>query len=413
MAAPSGEVTLLFTDIEGSTRLWDSQPEAMAGALRRHDGILREVIEAHRGYVFKTVGDAFCAAFSSAADAVTAAVGVQQALGAEPWPPEVVIRVRMGLHTGSCEERDGDYFGPHVNRTARLEASAHGGQIVVSASTTARLAEAPASGVTLVDLGEHRLKDLARPERVAQVAADGLATAFPPLRSLSNPALRHNLPQVASSFIGRRQELERLRELLAHSRLVTLTGPGGTGKTRLALQAGAEDLDGSADGVWFCDLSLVSHPDGVIREVATVLGIPDLPGRDLLDGVTEGLATRCLLLVLDNCEHLLAAAGVVVDRLLGRCPDVGVLATSRQPLGVPGEHVLRVPPLGLPASGPDDDSLTEVLGSDAATLFVDRPGPTMTGSSSTGPRPDGWRGSAGPSTDCRWPSSWPPPGCAP
>ncbi len=372
MAAPSGEVTLLFTDIEGSTRLWDSRPDAMATALRRHDVILAAVIDAHRGHVFKTVGDAFCAAFASAADAVVAAVEIQRALAAEDWPPDLVIRVRMGLHTGNCEERDDDYFGPNVNRTARLEAVAHGGQILLSASTTALLAVDPLPGVTLVDLGEHRLKDLARPERVAQVVVPGLASEFPPLRSLSNPALRHNLPQVASSFVGRREELSRLRDLLGTTRLVTLTGPGGAGKTRLALQAGAEDLDGSADGVWFCDLSLVAHPDGIVREVATVLGVPDLPGRDLLDAVTASLVTRRLLLVLDNCEHLLADAAAVVDRLLARCPDVGILATSREPLGVPGEHVLRVPPLGLPAGGPGADSRAAVLSSDATTLFVDR-----------------------------------------
>ncbi len=290
MAGPTGEVTLLFTDIEGSTQLWDIHPDAMARALRRHDAVLRGVIEAHRGYVFKTVGDAFCATFADAADAVHAAVEIQRALAIEPWPPEVTIRVRMGLHSGTCEERDGDYFGPEVNRTARLEAAAHGGQIVLSATTAELFSTQPATGITLVDLGEHRLKDLSRPERVAQVAASGLAKDFPPLRSLSNPALRHNLPQVASSFVGRYAELSRLRALLATERLVTLTGPGGTGKTRLALQAGAEELDGSADEVWFCDLSTFSHADAVAREVAAVLGVPLLPGRDPLDSLTEGLA---------------------------------------------------------------------------------------------------------------------------
>jgi predicted ATPase/class 3 adenylate cyclase len=372
MTSPSGDVTLLFTDIEGSTRLWETHPDAMAKALRRHDAVLRRVIESHRGYVFKTVGDAFCAAFATAVDAVGSAVEIQRALSSEPWPPEVTIRVRMGLHSGACEERDGDYFGPEVNRTARLEAAAHGGQIVVSATTAALLATGPTPGVTLVDLGEHRLKDLTRPERVAQVAAAGLAAEFPPLRSLSNPALRHNLPQVASSFVGRQADLARLTELLATTRLVTLTGPGGTGKTRLALQAGAEELDGSVDGVWFCDLSLLSHPDAVAREVASVLSVPEVPGHDPLDTLAEGLATRSLLLVLDNCEHLLAPAAALVDRLLAGCPGIVVLVTSREPLSVTGEHVLRVPPLGLPADIPGTDPLAEVLGSEAATLFVAR-----------------------------------------
>ena len=372
MAVPSGDVTLLFTDIEGSTRLWETHPEAMAGALRRHDAVMRQVIESRRGYVFKTVGDAFCAAFPAAADAVDAAVEIQRALGREPWPPGVTIRARMGLHSGTCEERDGDYFGPVVNRTARLEAAAHGGQIVLSATTAALLADAPAAGVTLVDLGEHRLKDLTRPERVAQVAAAGLATEFPPLRSLSNPALRHNLPQVASSFVGRQAELERLRALLTTDRLVTLTGPGGTGKTRLALQAGAEDLDGSADGVWFCDLSPLSHADAVAREVTTVLGVPEVPDRDPLDVLVEGLFSRRLLLVLDNCEHLLAPAAALVDRLLAGCPGLVVLATSREPLSVPGEHVLRVQPLSVPGEDLGADPLGEVLESEAAMLFVAR-----------------------------------------
>ena len=372
MAAPSGDVTLLFTDIEGSTRLWEAHPDAMAGALQRHDTVVRGVIEDHGGYVFKTVGDAFCAAFATAADGVGAAVEIQRALGGEPWDPEVTIRVRMGLHSGTCQERDGDYFGPVVNRTARLEAAAHGGQIVVSATTAALLTASPVPGVTLVDLGEHRLKDLTRPERVAQVASAGLVVDFPPLRSLSHPDLHHNLPQMASSFVGRRAELARLRELLAVSRLVTLTGSGGTGKTRLALQAGVEDLDGSADGVWFSDLSPLTHPDAVAREVATVLGVPEVPGRDPLDILAESLATRRLLLILDNCEHLLAPTAALVARLLNGCPGIVVLATSREPLSVPGEHVLRIPPLGLPGEGPDTDALAEVLGSEAATLFVDR-----------------------------------------
>ncbi len=372
MDAPSGDVTLLFTDIEGSTRLWEAHPDAMAEALRRHDAVLRRVIGAHRGYVFKTVGDAFCAAFATATAAVSAAVEIQQALSAERWPPETAIQVRMGLHSGACEERDGDYFGPVVNRTARLEATAHGGQIVLSANTAALLAAGPTLGVTLVDLGEHRLKDLTVPERVAQVVSPGLMAEFPPLRSLSNPALGHNLPQVASSFVGRHADLLRLRELLATSRLVTLTGPGGTGKTRLALQAGAEALDGSADGVWFCDLSPLTHPEAVAREVASVLGVPEVPDHDPLDILADSLVSRSLLLVLDNCEHLLVPTGALVGRLLAGCLGIVVLATSREPLSVPGEHVLRVAPLGLPRKDDGADPLTEVLGSEAATLFVAR-----------------------------------------
>ena len=234
---PSGIVTLLFTDVQGSTRLWEAEPEPMAAALRRHDEILRGSIERAGGYVFKTVGDAFCAAFSTAPAAVNAVLAAQRALGLEAWPTSRPVRVRMGLHTGVCEERDRDYFGPVVNRAARLEAAAHGGQVLVSGATAVLLAGSLPEGVGLRDLGSHRLKDLGRPEQVFQLEAAFLTATFPPLASLDNPELPNNLPSVPSAFIGRDRELAEIRALIRSSRLVTLTGAGGSGKTRLALQA--------------------------------------------------------------------------------------------------------------------------------------------------------------------------------
>src|SRR5271166_2057709 len=229
-AIPSGTVTLLFTDIQSSTRLWEAEPDLMAVALRRHDHIMRSEIEAAGGYVFKTVGDAFCAAFWTAAAAVSAALTAQQRLGTESWPTSKPILVRMGLHTGVSEERDSDYYGPVVNRAARLEAAAHGGQVLISGTTAELLAGSLPSGAGLRDLGLHRLKDLGRPEQVYQLEADFLTADFPPLASLDNPELPNNLPMLLSAFIGREQELAEIRELIRTSRLVTLTGAGGSGK---------------------------------------------------------------------------------------------------------------------------------------------------------------------------------------
>src|SRR5580692_10843152 len=247
---PSGTITLLFSDIAGSTRLWESGPDAMAMALRRHDEIMRSVIEGAGGYVFKTVGDAFCAAFETAQQAVAAAVHAQLDLNQQEWPTERPVRVRIALHTGVCEERDGDYFGPTVNRVARLEAIAHGGQTVASGPTADLVDGSLPERVRLRDLGMHRLRDLGRPEHVFQVEVAGLPASFPPLESLDSPDLPNNLPGLLSTFVGRSAELAAIRGLLTESRLLTLTGAGGCGKTRLALQAAAEQLDQAPDGVW-------------------------------------------------------------------------------------------------------------------------------------------------------------------
>ncbi len=367
---PSGTVTLLFSDIEGSTRLWEQEPDAMASALKRHDEILRSAIEGSGGYVFKTVGDAFCATFRSAKEAVRAAAVAQRALFAEPWPEEAVLRVRMALHTGECEERDGDYVGPPVNRVARLQATTHAGQVVMSRVTTDLVRELP-EGVALRDLGEHWLKDLGQPERVFQIDVDGLQCDFPPLNSLTNPAVRQNLPAQASNFVGREQELVDLRTMLRGSRMVTLTGAGGSGKTRLALELAAERVvDGSGDGVWLVELAALTDAGFVASEVARVLGIVEEPGRPVTETLIDALRDRSLLVVLDNCEHLIDGSAKLADRLLRACPRVRILATSQEPLRIDGESLYRVPSLSLTSSGAA--TADEAGECEAVQLFVDR-----------------------------------------
>jgi predicted ATPase/class 3 adenylate cyclase len=365
-ALPSGTVTLLMTDIERSTRLWEESPEAMARSLRRHDEIMRTTIEESGGYVFKTVGDAFCAAFSSASDAVGAAGDAQRLLTAENWPEPIELRVRMALHSGTCEERDADYFGPAVNRTARLESIAHGGQVLVSRATAELIQDALSGQVSLRDLGEHRLKDLGRPEYVYQLDIEGLTVEFPAIRSLDSPELENNLPIQLSSFIGRQKELSEVAQLMATCRLVTLTGVGGSGKTRLALQVAAELLDGSGDGVWFVDLASLSDPGLVASTVAQAIGVREQSGRQVTETLIDAIGDRFLLIVLDNCEHLIDSCAKLTDALLRSCRRVHVLATSREPFAIDGEQVYRVPTLSLP----DEDRAT--MDSEAVRLFAQR-----------------------------------------
>jgi len=365
---PSGTVTLLFTDVEGSTRLWESEPEAMTTALRRHDQVLRSSIERARGYVFKTIGDAFCAAFETAQAAATAAVAAQRALCREAWPTSTPVRVRMGLHTGVCEERDGDYFGPVVNRTARLMAVGHGGQVLVSGVTADLLSDELPDGIWLRDLGLHRLKDLGRPEQVFQLEASSLQSSFPPIASLDNPELANNLPSVLSTFVGREREVAAVDELIAAERLVTLTGAGGSGKTRLALQAAADLIEGVVDGVWFIELAPLTQGGQIPRTMAAVLGLPD--ELSSMDAVTEALSGQRSLIVLDNCEHLIDAAAKFCDAVIRHCPRVRFLATSREPLGIDGERVYRVPSLSLPPR--EAETADEIMACDAVRLFATR-----------------------------------------
>ena len=343
---PSGTVTFLFTDIEGSTRLWEERPDAMALALARHDHLLRSSIEAEGGFVFKSAGDAFCAAFTTAAEALNGAITAQTALETEPWPGDIRLRARMALHTGTAEERDGDYFGQALNRAARLLAAAHGGQTLLADVTHGLTIDALPPTVALQDLGEHRLKDLGRPERVFQLCHPALHSDFPPLRSLDN--FPNNLPQQVTSFIGRETEVAQLLALMKITRLLTITGVGGAGKSRLALQVAADLLEGMPDGVWLAELAPVADPALIPQVVAEVLGVREEAGRAITRTLIEALKRKRLLLVLDNCEHVLPACATLVDELRRVCPDIHVLISSREALGITGEQTYRIPPLSVP-----------------------------------------------------------------
>jgi predicted ATPase/DNA-binding SARP family transcriptional activator len=340
---PVGTVTFLFSDVEGSTRLWEESPEAMRSALRAHHGILRAAMEGHGGHVFSTAGDAFSAAFWTPADALAAAVEAQRQLSAAQWPERAEVRVQMGIETGPAEEREGHYVGPAVNRAARLMAAAHGDQIVVSQAVEALMRDRAPEGVTFVDLGEHELAGPARRERLFQVSGPGLVVGFPLMDTAAR--LAGNVPLAVTSFVGRGEELWRLAADVPLRRLITLTGVGGVGKTRLALEAARMVADKFPDGVWLCELAPVAEPAAVAHAVATILSIRTQAGLSLVDSVVDALRGRRLLVILDNCEHLLDAAAELVGRVTESCPTVTVLATSREPLGVAGERVWSVPSL--------------------------------------------------------------------
>ena len=348
MPVPSGTVTFLFTDIEGSTRLWEDYPQAMRQALARHDEMLRQAVESNDGVVFKTIGDAFCAAFATAPDALNAALTSQCAFHSEPWPDDLSLRVRMALHTGAVEHRDNDYFGQPLNRVARLLGAGHGAQVLLSDVAHDLTRDTLLPSVRLRPLGEHRLRDLGRPETVFQLLHPDLPSDFPPLKSLDNPELPNNLPQQVTSFIGREKAMAEVKTLLANTRLLTLTGSGGCGKTRLGLQVAAEVLEAYPDGAWFIELAPLSDAALVPQSVALAIGVTEEPGKPLMQTLTAALKAKRLLLVLDNCEHLLAACAQLVDTLIRSCPGVRVLASSREGLGIAGETVYRIPSLSLP-----------------------------------------------------------------
>jgi predicted ATPase/class 3 adenylate cyclase len=363
-------VTFLMTDIEGSTRLWEEHGDAMGAALQDHDRLLREAVEAHGGRVIKTTGDGLLATFDDASAAIQAALDGQRSLGGNAWGATGPLRVRMALHTGPAEERDEDYFGPAVNRVARLLAIGHGGQVLVS-GTTATLARDNLPGeLELRDHGEHRLRDLDRAQHVFSVLAPGLERDFPPLRSLG--AFGTNLPSQLTSFVGRERELGEVRELAVTHRLVTLIGTGGTGKTRLMLQAGAELLDGFPNGVWLVELAALTDPARVVPQMSRSLGIADDPDRPAIETLTDFCRSKAMAILLDNCEHLVEAAAETVEHVLAACPDVTVIATSREALGAQGEVVFQVPSLGLPIVSSAAGGLGDVGASEAVRLFVER-----------------------------------------
>ena len=372
MPLPGGTITFLFTDIEGSTRLWEEQPEAMQSALARHDALLRVVIEARGGVIFKTIGDAFCAAFATAPQALEAALLAQQSLSRQVEEGDNLrLSVRMALHTGAAEFRDNDYFGPPLNRVARLLAAGHGGQTLLTLATQELTRDTLPDQVHLHTLGEHRLRDLTRPEQVFQLLHPDLPTDFPPIRSLNNAILPNNLPQQLTSFIGREKEMVQVTTLLAHTRLLTLLGAGGSGKTRLSLQVAADLLDDYPDGVWLIELAPLSDPALVPQTVAQALGVKEQAGQSFLQSLVEGLKGKRLLLLLDNGEHVLSACAQLVATLLRSCIDVKILVTSREAMNIAGEQTYRVPSLSLPdpKKTPSIEAVTQY---EAVQLFIER-----------------------------------------
>jgi predicted ATPase/class 3 adenylate cyclase len=364
-------LTFLFTDIEGSTALLRRVGEgAYAQVLAGHHALIRSSLAVHGGTEVDTQGDAFFAVFSSPRACVAAVLEMQQAVAARAWPAGEQVRVRMGVHCGEAERTVTGLVGLEVHRAARVAAVGYGGQVLVSETAAALVRDWLPPGVALADLGRHRLKDLERPERIFQLRGAGLPAEFPPLRSLGNPALQNNLPVQLSRFIGREREVSEVRALVESSRLVTLIGAGGAGKTRLGLQVAAELLDGSGDGVWLVELAAVTDQDAVPEAISQALQLAAQPGRPPLEILLDALALQDVLIVVDNCEHLIGGCAKTAELIVGRCPRVHLLATSREPLGIGGETVYRVPSLSLP--GPDDTGPAAAGSSDAVALFADR-----------------------------------------
>lgn len=367
---PSGTVTFLFTDIEGSTKLSQQHPDAMPVLLARHHEILNQSIQKHSGYVFQIVGDSFSAAFHSASGALNAALDAQRSLHNEAWSP-APIKVRMGIHTGTAQvNADNQYSGyATLASTQRIMSAGHGGQILLSGATRELIRDALPAETELFDLGEKRLKDLLRPEHLYQLNASGLTTTFPPLKTLDS--FPNNLPTQLTSFIGRENEIAELKQELDQHRLVTLTGSGGTGKTRLSLQVAADLLEKFDHGVWFIELAPLTDPDLIPQTILSAIGIIEQPGKTPLEVLKEYLHEKQMLIVLDNCEHLVSASAQVVNALLNAAPKLKIMASSREALGVKGEASYPVPSLSLPDLKhlPEFDQLSQY---EAVRLFIDR-----------------------------------------
>jgi predicted ATPase/class 3 adenylate cyclase len=364
-------LTFVFTDIEGSTALLRRVgADVYAQILADHHSLIRSALAGHDGTELNTLGDGFFAAFASPRACVVAVLEMQHGLQQHDWPAGERVRVRMGVHTGEAAQTPAGLLGLDVHRAARVAGVASGGQILLSETTAALVRDSLPAGAALRDLGLHRLKDLGRPEQIFQLDAAGLPTEFPPLRSLDNPALPNNLPVQPTTFIGREREMAEVRALVASSRLVTLTGAGGSGKTRLSLQVAAELLDGTAGGVWLVELAAVTAEDAVPQAICAAIGIAGRPDRPVLETMVDALAHQHVLIVLDNCEHLIGGCAKTADAILRRCPRVRLVATSREPLGIGGETIYRVPSLSLP--GPGEPGEMTPGSSDAVALLLDR-----------------------------------------
>ena len=364
----TGTVTFFFSDIEGSTRLLRAQGDAWPSLLQRHQQLLREAFAASDGVEVGTEGDSFFVTFPTAPGAVAAAVRAQRALAAEPWPERGDIRVRIGLHTGEASLSAKTYVGLHVHRASRIAGVGHGGQVLISSATRALVGESLPDGVDLRDLGEHRLKDLEHPEHLWQLVIPGVQNDFPTLSSLD--ATPNNLPTRLTSFLGRHREIAEVSELLRDNRLLTLTGPGGTGKTRLSLEVAGRALHHYAGGVFFVELSAITDPELVLPTVAQTLNLPDRGGRDPMERLIDHIGDRAVLLVLDNLEQVVTAASAI-GALLDACPKLTVLVSSRIVLRVAGEQEYLVPPLAMPdpAHLPPLSQLSQY---ESVALFIER-----------------------------------------
>jgi predicted ATPase/class 3 adenylate cyclase len=366
---PSGTITFLFSDIEASTDRWEKKAEQMEVAFLRQEEIIRASMREHGGYVYKMIGDAFQVAFDTALQALLAAQTAQLALQSEPWGDIGKLKVRMALHTGVVDERGDDYVGPLLNRAARLMNASHGGQVLLSQATSELVRDILPEGVYLRDLGEHRLKDLARREHIYQLVASGLEAAFPPLKTLdSHP---NNLPLQMTSFVGREQEIEEVMHLLEISRLVTLIGPGGAGKSRLALQLAADLLEEFSQGVWLVDLAALSDPELVTQSVAGALSVREETQRPLIETLSEHVRDKDLLLILDNCEHIVEGCARLSDEILRASLGLKIMATSREALRIGGEHTYPVFSLTTP-DPMDMPAIDKLAQFDAVRLFVER-----------------------------------------
>ncbi len=369
-ALPSGTVTLVFTDIEGSTRLLQQLGDAYASLLADHHRIVSTAADGHSGSRVDAAGDGLFYSFQTARGAIAAAVAAQRALTEHEWPVGADVRVRMGIHTGEPISAVTGYVGIDVHRASRICTAGHGGQILVSQTARTLIGGSMPDGVSLHDLGEHRLRGLDAPERLYQLLGEGLRAEFPPIRSLET--LPNNLPRQLSSFVGRDHEILEAEERLRDATTLTLTGPGGVGKTRLALEIGAHLVDGFDGGVWLVELASVAEGDLVIAAVGSALRVKQRPGTEMVATLIESIAEKPTLLILDNCEHLLDAVVATADELLRHCPHLQLLATSREALGIPGESLMPVPSMSLPLASVADDDLPGLTRCDAVRLFVDR-----------------------------------------
>jgi predicted ATPase/class 3 adenylate cyclase len=367
--ATSSVETFVFTDIEGSSRLWERESARMQVALARHDALARTAVDDHGGTVVKMTGDGMCAVFADPRAAIDATLAFLRGLATPDGEDGLSLRARCGIHVGAAQRRDDDFFGPTVNRAARIMNAAHGGQVLVTQAVVDLVRGRLPDHMGLRDLGLVRLRDLASPERLYQVVHPDLRLEFPALRSLE--ATPNNLPQQATSFVGRERELDEARAALAHTRLLTLFGAGGIGKTRLSLQLAAEVLDDFGDGVWFVELAPIADPHHVVQVVALALGVKEFAGRSIADALIADLADKCVLVVLDNCEHLLDACARLAERLLKAALRVKIVASSREPLRIAGEVVYPVPALAVPDAARSDEAAA-VTACASVRLFVER-----------------------------------------